>query len=63
MPNQLLLERLREDGVVDLLVVPTTLVELDAHLQLCWDRENVLLVGSQTTFKAVIVSRFVELHP
>jgi hypothetical protein len=43
MPNRLLLEQLRKNGVVDLLIVPTTLVELDAHhLPLCRDREKFI---------------------
>ena len=42
LPNQLLLDRLRDDGVVDLLIVLTTLVELDAYLPLCRDRENFI---------------------
>jgi len=42
LPSRLLLERLRERGVADLLIVPTTLVELDAHLPLCRDREKFI---------------------
>lgn len=41
-PNRLLLDRLREDGVADLAIVLTTLVELDAYLPLCRDRENFI---------------------
>jgi hypothetical protein len=41
-PNQLLRDRLRNDGVLDLLIVLTTLGELDAYLPLCRDRENFI---------------------
>ncbi|MGY4598113.1 hypothetical protein ACVWXL_005859 [Bradyrhizobium sp. GM22.5] len=41
-PNRLLRDQLRDDGVVDLLIVLTTLVELDAHLPLCRDRDNFI---------------------
>jgi hypothetical protein len=41
-PNRLLRDRLQDDGVVDLLIVLTTLVELDEYLPLCRDRENFI---------------------
>lgn len=40
MPNQRLLERLREDCDDDLLIVPAPLAELDAALPLCRDRDR-----------------------
>lgn len=40
MPNQSLLERLREDCDDDLLIVPASLAELDAVLPLCRDRDR-----------------------
>ncbi|MEY9136524.1 hypothetical protein ACVIWV_006958 [Bradyrhizobium diazoefficiens] len=40
MPNQRLLERLREDCDDDLLIVPAQLAELDAALPLCRDRDR-----------------------
>lgn len=42
MPKQLLVERLREDCDGDLLIVPTTLAELDAYLPACRDREHFI---------------------
>lgn len=42
MPSEGLLERLREDCVSDLMIVPTTLAELDAALPLSRDREKFI---------------------
>ncbi|MCK1597952.1 hypothetical protein [Bradyrhizobium sp. 164] len=42
MPNQRLLERLREDCDDDLLIVPTKAAELDAVLPLCRDRDRFI---------------------
>lgn len=42
MPRESLLERLREDCVNDLMIVPTTLAELDAALPLSRDREKFI---------------------
>jgi hypothetical protein len=42
MPNKLLLERLREDGADDLLIVPTRLAELGAILPLGRDRDHFI---------------------
>lgn len=42
MPSESLLERLREDCVNDLMIVPTTLAELDAALPLSRDREKFI---------------------
>lgn len=54
-PNRLLLDRLRDDGVVDLLVVLTTLVELDEYLPLCRDRGN-FIAGK------VVLMKVTKLH-
>jgi hypothetical protein len=45
MPNQLLLERLREDCAGDRLIVPAGLSELDAVLPLCRDRDKFIAGG------------------
>lgn len=42
MPSESLLERLREDCVSDLMIVPTTIAELDAALPLSRDREKFI---------------------
>ncbi len=42
MPNEHLLERLREDCAGDLLIVPARLAELDAVLPLCRDRDKFI---------------------
>jgi hypothetical protein len=41
-PSKLLLERLHENGAADLLIVPTTLVELEVHLPLGRDRDRFI---------------------
>ncbi|MCX7321288.1 MAG: hypothetical protein NT113_18005 [Hyphomicrobiales bacterium] len=41
-PSESLLERLREDRVSDLMIVPTTLAELDSALPLSRDREKFI---------------------